>query len=215
VTLDYRPDRNFAHGIREMRGGFTEFILCTRDVHGLFANVAGVLTAHHMNILGAHVYTTRGGLALEIYRVATPAGDERARDVVWRDLLASLERVVRGDESVDVLLQRRGRPLGAPLALREQPPAVSVTNEESEFYTLVDVAANDRLGLLHDLTRVIAEHGYEIYISKAGKVLDQVTDTFYLKDGSGEKIRDAAAVEALRSDLLAALRTGGRRVASG
>ena len=30
---------------REMKGGFTEFIVCTEDVHGLYGKVAGVMTA--------------------------------------------------------------------------------------------------------------------------------------------------------------------------
>ena len=208
VAMEREPEDVYSHGIREMRGGFTEFIVYTRDVPGLFANVAGVLTAHHMNILGAHVYTTRSGLALEVYRVSTPAGDERARDVAWRDLLASLDRVLRGDDGVDELLRRRGRVLGATSSPSRKPETVAVSNEESDFYTIVDVAANDRLGLLHDLTRVIAKHGYEIYISKAGKVLDQVTDAFYIKD-AGRKLSDPAAMEALRWDLLEVLRNGG------
>ena len=86
------------------------------------------------------------------------------------------------------------------------PPSVTVSNDESDFYTIADVAANDRLGLLHDLTRVIADHGLEIYISKAAPVLDQVTDTFYLKDAQGRKIMDPAVLESLERGLLAAAR---------
>ncbi len=215
VALALLPDQLFAHGIKAMRGDFTEFIVYTRDVHALYSNVAGVLTAHHMNILGAHVYTTRAGMALEIYRVATPAGDDATRDVVWREFLASLERVLRGEIRVDELLRRRGLPLGVVTGPSRRPEVVEISNGESDFYTIVDVAANDRLGLLHDLTRVIAGHGYEIYISKAGKVLDQVTDTFYLKDGDGRKIHDEGAIEALRRDLLAAIRSGEASAAAG
>ncbi len=207
VVLDRTSDE-LAHGRKEMRGGFTELIVCTKDMPGLFSKVAGVLTAHHMNILGAHVYTTRSGLALEVYRVATPAGDERAREAVWRDLLASLARVLRGEDGVDELLARRGRTVGFTATPSRKPESVLVSNDESDFYTIADVAANDRLGLLHDLTRVIADHGYEIYISKAGKVLDQVTDAFYIKH-HGHKIEDPAALEALRRDLLEAIRKGG------
>jgi [protein-PII] uridylyltransferase len=83
-----------------------------------------------------------------------------------------------------------------------------VINDESDFYTIVEVRANDRLGLLHDLTRVIAEHGYEVYISKAATALDQVADTFYLKDRSGKKLSDRTALEALRIDLLEAVQRG-------
>jgi len=209
VAIEHRRERLFTHGIREMRGDFSEFILYTRDVHGLYSNVAGVLTAHHMNILGANVYTTRDGMALEVYRVATPAGDEASRAQVWEDFLGSLERVLRGEITVAELLKRRGRPIGALIAPSPgRPEEVELSNDESDFYTIVDVLANDRLGLLHDLTRVIAEHGYEVYISKAGKVLDQVSDTFYLKDAEGRKISDEGAIAALRRDLLLAIRTG-------
>jgi [protein-PII] uridylyltransferase len=206
--MAYQPGKLFTHGIRDMRGEFSEFIVYTRDVHGLYSNVAGVLTAHHMNILGANVYTTRNGMALEIYRVATPPGDDAARDATWKEFLTSLERVLRGEISVAELIKRRGVPLGAVMTPSRRPEEVEISNEESDFYTIVDVLANDRLGLLHDLTRVIAEHGYEIYISKAGKVLDQITDTFYLKDAEGRKISDEGAMESLRRDLLAAIRAG-------
>jgi [protein-PII] uridylyltransferase len=90
---------------------------------------------------------------------------------------------------------------------------VTVSKDESDFYTIADVMANDRLGLLYDLTSVIARHGLEIYISKAATVLDQVRDTFYLKDAGGKKLTDPAAIERLRADLLAAAQArdaGGR-----
>jgi [protein-PII] uridylyltransferase len=186
---------------RRMRGGFSEFILCTRDVHGLYANVAGTLTAHGINILGAHVYTARSGLALEVYRVTTPSAGEEEERLIWEGFERSLEAVLRGEVRVDELMRRRGRPLGAPRAPRKQPTRVEVSNEVSDFYTVVDVLTDDRLGLLHDLTRVIAEHDLEIYISKAGQVLDQVTDTFYLKDQEGRKVTDAARVASLREAL--------------
>jgi [protein-PII] uridylyltransferase len=207
VVFDFGPDQVVATAVRERRGGFSELILCARDVHGLYSNVAGVLTAHHMNILGAHVYTSSSGLALEIYRVATPPGGEGERAIAWKEFQTSLERVLRGEISVDELLRRRGRPVGVQESLVSgKPESVSITNDESDFYTIVDVAANDRLGLLHDLTRVIADNGLEVYISKAGRVLDQVTDAFYVKDAEGSKVYDAALLEKLRRELLVAAR---------
>ena len=94
--------------------------------------------------------------------------------------------------------------LNLVVVVKRQSSSVYVSNEESEFYTIADVAADDRLGLLHDLTRVIAAHGLAIYISKAGFVLDQVTDTFYLKDLEGKKIPEGEKLGALRRDLLTA-----------
>jgi [protein-PII] uridylyltransferase len=205
VAMAYRPEDLLRTSVRSFRG-VTELILCTRDVHGLFSNVAGVISAHQINILGAHVYTTAKGLALEIYRLTTPPGGEEEGAIVWEELQASLASVLRGERSVDEILRRRGRPLRAMPQPWLQPESVSITNEESDFYTIVDVAANDRLGLLHDLTRVIADHDLEIYISKASSVLDQIADTFYLKDRDGRKIHDEERLDALREDLLAAAR---------
>jgi [protein-PII] uridylyltransferase len=202
VVLALGSDRVFSSAVRDLEGS-TEFILCTRDVHGLFANVAGTLTAHDQNIASAHVYSMRSGLAVEIYHVSTPRGGEEERRETWRAFEASLRRVLAGEVAVRDLLARRRRPLAAALAPGRRPAAVDVSNEESDFYTIVDVTANDRLGLLHDLTRTISDHGHEIFISKVGTVLDQVADSFYVKDAAGRKL-DPEQQERLRIDLLRA-----------
>ncbi|MGI9591663.1 MAG: ACT domain-containing protein, partial [Myxococcota bacterium] len=207
VLLSLEPGQLVATARRETRGDFTEVIVCTEDRHGLYANIAGVLTAHDINILGAQVYSTRNGLALEIYRVSTPPGGPDERRFAWEQFDRSLEKVLSGDARVDELLTSRIRPPGGGRP-SGSPADVSVSNQESDFYTIVDVAADDRLGLLHDLTRTIAEHGCEIYISKAAKIRDQVTDTFYLKDHEGKKLADQEAIERLRLDLLAAAQAG-------
>ena len=49
---------------------------------------------------------------------------------------------------------------------------------------------------------MITDLGLVIYISKASTVLDQVRDTFYLKNRDGKKISDPDTLEALRTDLL-------------
>ena len=100
------------------------------------------------------------------------------------------------------------RPVGLRVAPVHPPPDVSIANHQPDLYTNLDVSANDRLGLLHDLTRTIAEHGYEVYISKAANIRDQVADTFYIKDQDGRKILDAERLEVLSKDLLAAIEAG-------
>ncbi len=208
VAIAYTKEKVMATAVREMAGGSSEFILCTRDVHGLYANVAGALTAHGINILGANVYTARSGVALEVYRLTTPEGGEPERRLLWSKFEQSLLDVLAGRQAVAELLKRRPRPVGPDRLASRKRATVVASNDESDFYTIVDVTANDRLGLLHDLTRAIADHGCEIYISKAATVLDQVTDTFYLKDAHGKKLSDPEAIEGLRAALLAAAERG-------
>jgi [protein-PII] uridylyltransferase len=204
VVMAFDREKRSNTAVREMRGGFTEFLLAARDVHGLYANVAGALAAAGINILGSNVYTTKGGLALEVYRVSTPPGGEEERRLAWASLHQILDAVLSGEKSIPQLLRGRRLPIGARRLASREPPSVEVSNDESDFYTVIDVTADDRLGLLHDLVRTIADHGLEIYVSKATTILDQVADTFYVKDEKRRKLTDPARLEALQRDLAAA-----------
>ena len=215
LVLRFGEGRKFVAAHREVKGGFTEFMVCAEDVHGLYSRVAGVLTSCGVNILGSHVYTTRGGLALEIYRTHTPRGGPEERRMLWREVEEVLESVLNGSVEVGELVRRRRRPVGATRMPSRKAPRVLVSNTESEFYTVVDVIADDRLGLLYDVTRTIGEHGYEIYICKAATIKDQVTDTFYLKDATGKKIKNEKELSRLRENLLEAVSDGAEGLSRG
>ena len=201
VVIRHSGGEALATSFREMRGGFTEFVLCVQDTRGLYSAVAGALTACRFNILGSHVYTSKEGFALEIYRLTTPEGGREERELAWRELETVLEQILSGRQDASRLLESRYPLRGRSVSPSRFTPEVHISNEESEFYTLVDVTADDRIGLLYDLTSVIAQHGYSIYISKVGTVLDQVKDTFYIKDERQKKIADPEALAKLHEDL--------------
>lgn len=209
VVVRYGDSRLFSSAFREMRGGFTEFILCTGDVHGLYGMVAGTLASCGLNILASHVYTTRSGLALEVYRVSTPTGGREEIDLAWRELETRLQAVLVGEADVRRWLEARQSPGRASALPSAEPPQAVVSNSESDFYTIADVSADDRIGLLYDLATRIGNLGFEIYISKAATIRDQVADTFYLKDREGLQIRDPVKLEELRAQLLEVV-LGGR-----
>jgi len=187
---------------REMRGGFTEMILCARDVHGLYGTVAGTITACGINILSSHVYTNREGTALEIYRLTTPSGGTEERQMAFAELTRRLEDVLAGKVELQELLGRRRLPVGHTQPPARQEPVVLISNEVSDFYTVIDVNANDRIGLLYGLASTIGRYGLEIYISKAATIQDQVTDTFYVKTDGGAKLRDPVRIGDLQEKLL-------------
>ena len=202
VVLRFQRDAICATAFRSMRGGFSEFIVCTPDVHGLYSTIAGTLTATALNILGSHVYTTRDGLALEVYRLATPPGGKAERERIWEELTGRLERVLRGELDVGELVRSRHRPVNR--APTRTAPTVDISNSESDFYTVIDVAADDRIGLLYDLTRTLGEQDVEIFVSKAATIRDQVADTFYVRGENGSKVASGRLGE-LREALLDAI----------
>jgi [protein-PII] uridylyltransferase len=204
VLFSLRPDKRFATSVRELRSELSEFIIWTQDQHGLFSDVAGALTAAGINIIGTHVYTTRTGLALEVYRVTSPAGEPDDRRERWERLEQVLEQVLSKRVAVAELIARQRRPVGKARPPLQSPPVVVIRNDVSDFYTVIDITADDRLGLLHDLTRTLSEQGLEIYVSKATTVLDQVADTFYVKTADQKRLSDPKTIARLREALLVA-----------
>ncbi len=204
VLFSLRPDKRFATSVRELRSELSEFIVWTKDQHGLFADVAGALTASGINIIGTHVYTTRTGLALEVYRVSSPPGGVDDRRERWERLEQVLEQVLSKQVAVAQLIARQRRPVGKAQPPLQSPPVVVIRNDVSDFYTVIDITADDRLGLLHDLTRTLSEQGLEIYVSKATTVLDQIADTFYVKTADQKRLSDPQAIARLREALLVA-----------
>ena len=205
VLFSLGHDHPVATAVREMRGGFSELIVCARDQRGLYGMIAGSITAASVNILGSNAYTTRDGIALEVYRVATPLGGDAERQERWDDLDRTLEGVLSGSLDLDRLMARRRAPLGARRIPTRNAPSVSIRNDVSDFYTVIDLTSDDRLGLLYDVTRTLASHDLEIFISKATTVLDQVADTFYVKGPGRKRVTDPERLEKLRRALLEVL----------
>ena len=186
------------------RAPFWGIVVMGRDQPGLFATVCGVLTACGHDILGAQVYTART-LAVEIYEVRPISGGHEERETERARLESSLLQVISGARSVDALLSAR-RAAPAPVA-RRVVPAVEISNDESDFYTVIDVATNDRPALLYDITRTLAACDLNVVSSRASTRARQAKDAFYVTQ-RGRKITDPDLMDDIRNKLLEAVRRG-------
>jgi [protein-PII] uridylyltransferase len=85
------------------------------------------------------------------------------------------------------------------------PVRVSVDNGASDFFTVIEVEAPDRIGLLFDVTRTLAELRLDVHLAKVATYGGRVVDTFYVRDELGRKVEDderiAELERALRSRL--------------
>ena len=77
---------------------------------------------------------------------------------------------------------------------------VSVDNAASRDFTVVDVRAEDRLGLLHEVATCFADAGLEIALAKVATEANRAIDSFYVSQRGG-KVESPQALEALRERL--------------
>ena len=194
-----RPLAALARDVRAER--MTLLALATDDRPGLLAAIAGVLTAHRIDILGADVFSTSDGKALDLFVVRGPRGGcrERAR---FRAARRDLARVLDGREDVARLVARVLRPSGLPA--RPAPPVKTrarVDNAAARGFTVVDVFARDRPGLLHAVTSALFEAGLSIAVARITTEGHKAIDSFYVTEG-GRKLEDPARLAALEARLV-------------
>ncbi|WNG27215.1 [protein-PII] uridylyltransferase [Cystobacter fuscus] len=183
--------------------GSSELTLAARDRPGLLALLAGVLSAHRIDILSARIVSTSDGLALDVFDVRPPQGQrlERSR---WRQARADLLRVLTGAASIEEVLRRRR---SGSLPQRHLPPVaprVTVDNRASRDFSVVDVLARDRVGLLHAIASALTRSGASIALAKVSTEAHRAMDSFYVTR-EGARVDGAGAEAALVDAITAAL----------
>ncbi len=186
--------------------GFSQVVLSTLDVPGLFSMIAGVMAANGINILGAQIYTRSNGAALDILHVNKPQGGVIENPAKWVRVREELQGVIEGRLKVKQLVARRKESgLMPQRPLPRYPDRVEFDIDISREYTVIDIFTHDRIGLLYRITRTLADLGLYIFIAKISTKVDQVADTFYVKDIFGQKVSAPEKLAEIRRQLLESL----------
>ena len=85
------------------------------------------------------------------------------------------------------------------------PTRIVFDNEASELYTLIEVNARDRLGLLHLLTRSLTTLNINIFSAVITTYGEHAVDVFYVKDLFGHKIRSKQKLDLIERRLIEAI----------
>lgn len=189
--------------LREGGGGVT-LLVSGPDRIGLFADLAGVIASENANIVAAQVFTSDDKHIIDVFTLQGPNGEPFADGEPRR--LNRLEALVRAvfdeeGEPVKPLKAKRGRREAAFLVA----PSVEIGTNMSTRFSVIDITARDRPGMLHDVASVLAEQNLSIHSAHVGSYGERVFDAFYVQTQDGQKITDDAAKETLKRLILAVL----------
>jgi len=191
--------------------GFTELNICTydSDTPGLFSRIAGILASKGINILGARIGTTRWGVVIDCVHIAPPQESMREDPNYRQEIRDAVRAVVQKTRRVEEMLVEHYPPSYLRKKTKRRiPPRVRFDNEVSEEYTVIDVYAEDRIGLLYRMTAALADVGVHIHSAKVTTEMDRAIDAFYVTDIFGDRITDEEKLAGIREHLLDSLAQG-------
>jgi [protein-PII] uridylyltransferase len=182
--------------------GVTELTVFAPDHPWLLSIIAGACALAGANIVDAQIYTTTDGLALDTISVSREFEhdeDEARRAARIGD---SIEKAVRGLIKLPEVVAKRAPPKGRLKAFAIEPE-VSINNQWSNRYTVVEVTGLDRPGLLYELTTTLSKLNLNIASAHVATFGERVVDVFYVTDLTGAKIMAATRETAIKRPLLA------------
>jgi len=168
-------------------GGHVVITVVADDRPGLLVTLAGALTVCGLDVLEARLFGTTDGLALDVFRAR---------------VALTIERALRGEVDLAVRVDERRRAY-APIGERARSEVrIDVNSDESETDTVVEVHADDDIGLLYRLASAFVELSLDVRIAKVATLGKRVVDVFYVRDANARKVDDPAEVAQLRATLV-------------
>jgi [protein-PII] uridylyltransferase len=183
--------------------GIWDVSFVSEDRPGLFSDIAGAMALNNINIFYSDIYTWRDGTAVDIFSVSGPL-DSIHPEETWNKITADLSSIFQGKLALSYRLNKKAKPgiISTTLKIPTTSPKIILDNEESDFFTLIEVYAEDRVGLLYTITSTLFEFHLDIRIAKIGTKNDQVADVFYVRDLDGQKIEDEDQVKEIKEALM-------------
>jgi [protein-PII] uridylyltransferase len=184
--------------------GVCQYTVATSEqiTPGIFHKLTGALSSRGLQIRSAQIHTLVEGLVLDRFWVFDPdyAGQppKDRIDQIEQTLVQSLKAPSGDSPSFRRTWQKAGQPLKVPGVQTR----VNIDNSTSENFTILDIFAHDRTGLLFAVTRTLFELGLSVARSKVSTYLDQVVDVFYVTDQDQTKIESPDRLGEIHRRLL-------------
>jgi len=182
--------------------GVTELTVYAPDHPWLLSIVAGACALAGANIVDAQIYTTTNGIALDTIAVSREFEHEEDEARRAGRIGDAIEKAVRGLIKLPEVLPKRAPPKGRLKAFAIEPE-VTINNQWSQRYTVVEVTGLDRPGLLYELTTTLSKLNLNIASAHVATFGERVVDVFYVTDLLGAKITTPTRQAAIKRPLIA------------
>lgn len=185
--------------------GVTEITIFAHDHPGLFSRIAGAMAVSGANIVDAKIFTTTDGMALDTFWVQDDNEDPFDRPDKIAKLYARVDQTLQGRLRPRDELEKQSDLLPTRYSVFKVAPRVLIDNDASRTFTVIEVNARDRRGLLYDLTRALTALNLQIGSAHITTFGEKAVDVFYVKDVFGLQITHEGKLKQIRAEMLAVI----------
>lgn len=173
---------------------------------GFFATISGAFAAKNISIVEAQIHTLEGHIALDTLTVSGNLSIFSDKQSLER-FESELADLLDGKKDITEMVARRTRYIKIERAQQSsmQEPQVLVLDHLSETNSVIEIWAQDRIGLLYDITRTLARLKLDITSAKISTEGPTAINVFYVTTEDGGKITGDAAHKNLRESLIRAI----------
>ncbi|MGX1762823.1 hypothetical protein ACWIG5_39035, partial [Streptomyces lydicus] len=153
------------------------------DGAGLLSDAAGVLALHSLRVLSAAL-GSEGEAAIDTFVVSPKFGDPPDAGLLRQELI----RAIGGDLDVAAVLAKREREAGGvkPSEYAQAQPRVLWSSTSAPGQVLLELRAEDRIGVLSRLAAALENCGVDVRWAKVVTMGSAVVDTFCLDLGTAD-----------------------------
>ncbi|PJG50719.1 [protein-PII] uridylyltransferase [Bradyrhizobium forestalis] len=185
-------------GFDEVRG-VTELTIFAADHPWLLSIIAGACASAGANIVDAQIYTTTDGRALDTISISREYDRDEDEGRRATRIGEMIEDVLEGKLRLPEAVARRTvRSKAKPFVIE---PEVTINNQWSDRYTVIEVSGLDRPGLLYELTTAISKLNLNIASAHVATFGERARDVFYVTDLLGAQINAPTRQAAIKSAL--------------
>jgi [protein-PII] uridylyltransferase len=183
-----------------------EIVVAAKDRRALFADLALAISSVGGNVVGARIFTSTSGEALDVFYVQDSSGAPfgQQNPVVLDRLLRALEQSALGEAPLRDY--RAWADFGRAAAF-SIAPEVTIDNNASDVSTVIEASGRDRPGLLEALARTLSEADLSVQSAHIDSYGERAVDAFYVVTSLSGKLPEgerSAAIQAKLVEVLAA-----------